>query len=366
MTQRFLDRDLELFKPAGANNAHKRFAMEEQSTKEFYRQFRTKHANMNINEINVVEDWDHPVEVGTTSDKEEIKEQAASYYSWLYSPKETSNLHKEELLNKMRQKQIPRGIAERAEGRITTEQVRQAIRKTGNDKAPGPDGLPGEFYKAYEEIVARPLKEALREAKEEGSLAPTMMEGDMILIYKKKDPKDIRNYRPITLLNTDYKILTKILASKMKWMCEASISHSQKGFVPGRQITDLTRQLYLLQDYVEAKDQEALLVLLDMEKAFDRCSWSFLQESMKAAGIGEEMRHWVSMLYNQHIPPRRRIKVNGESSPEFELGSGVAQGCPLSPLLFLFIAEPLTRLVMQDEELKGVKIGGYTHKIAQC
>ena len=60
-----------------------------------------------------------------------------------------------------------------------------------------------------------------------------------------------------------------------------------------------------------------------------------------------------------------RDRVNGESSPEFELGSGVAQGCPLSPLLFLFIAEPLTRLVMQDEELKGVKIGGYTHKIAQ-
>ena len=93
---------------------------------------------------------------------------------------------------------------------------------------------------------------------------------------------------------------------------------------------------------------------MDMEKAFDRCSWQFLQDSMKAAGIGEEMRHWVSMLYNQHVPPRREIKINGESSPEFELGSGVAQGCPLSPLLFLFIAEPLTRMVMQDKELEGV------------
>ena len=76
-----------------------------------------------------------------------------------------------------------------------------------------------------------------------------MHEGDIILLYKKKDPKDIRNYRPITLLNTDYKILTKILATKLKRVCEASISHPQKGFVPGRQITDLTRQLYLLQDY---------------------------------------------------------------------------------------------------------------------
>ena len=67
----------------------------------------------------------------------DIKEQAAKYYDWLYAPKETRGLHKAELLKKIRQCQIPKGIAERAEGRITTEQVRIAIRRTGNDKAPG-------------------------------------------------------------------------------------------------------------------------------------------------------------------------------------------------------------------------------------
>ena len=77
---------------------------------------------------------------------------------------------------------------------------------------------------------------------------------------------------------------------KLKRVCEASISHPQKGFVPGRQITDLTRQLYLLQDFIDEKDQDALLVLLDMEKAFDRCSWEFLMDSMEAVGIGGEMR----------------------------------------------------------------------------
>ena len=137
-----------------------------------------------------------------------------------------------------------------------------------------------------------------------------MHEGDIILIYKKKDPKDIRNYRPITLLNTDYKILTKILAAKLKRVCEASISHPQKGFVPGRQITDLTRQLYLLQDYIDEKDQDALLVLLDMEKAFDRCSWDFMLKSMEAAGVGYYMLQWVNLLFNRGAPPKRRIKVH--------------------------------------------------------
>ena len=76
-----LREEVRKFKPAGPNTSHKRFAKEEQCTKEFYRQFRTRHANMNINEINVVEDWDHPVEEGTTEDLEEIKGQAAKYYS---------------------------------------------------------------------------------------------------------------------------------------------------------------------------------------------------------------------------------------------------------------------------------------------
>ena len=88
-------------------------------------------------------------------------------------------------------------------------------------------------------------------------------------------------------------------------------------------------------------------------------------DSMEAVGIGGEMREWVELLYNKNIPPRRRIKMNGSLSPEFEIGSGVAQGCPLSPLLFLFIAEPLTRLILQDKELEGVVIGDHTHKIAQ-
>ena len=69
----------------------------------------------------------------------------------------------------------------------------------------------------------------------------------MLIIIYKKDPKEIRNYRPITLLNRDYKILTTILAGRLKNICEAAISKQQKGFVPGRQITDRTHQVYLIQ-----------------------------------------------------------------------------------------------------------------------
>ena len=90
--------------------------------------------------------------------------------------------------------------------------------------------------------------------------------------YFQKDPKDIRNYRPITLLNVDYKVLARILAEKLKRVCESAISNPQKGFVPGRQITDLIRQMHLIQEYVDGTDTRGVIMLLDMEKAFDRCS----------------------------------------------------------------------------------------------
>ena len=94
-----------------------------------------------------------------------------------------------------------------------------------------------------------------------------MRQGGIVLIYKKKDPKEIRNYRPITLLNSDYKIRTTILADRLKNICEAAISKQHKGFVSGRQMTDLIHQVYLIQEYVDSFDEDALLVLLDCRHA---------------------------------------------------------------------------------------------------
>ena len=148
-------------------------------------------------------------------------------------------------------------------------------------------------------------------------------------------------------------------------MCEAAISNPQKGFVPGRQITDLIRQMHLIQDYVDETDSTGVILLLDMEKAFDRCSWDFLKKSMRTMGIEENMMKWIEMIYNEDTPPSRSLKINGFKGESFKLGSGVAQGCPLSPLLFLFIGEPLTRAIEADEELEGITIGDYEHRVSQ-
>ena len=87
--------------------------------------------------------------------------------------------------------------------------------------------------------------------------------GEIILLYKKKDPRDVRNYRPITLLNTDYKILTKILGARMKKVIDTVISDEQTGFVPGRVITWNNHLLNLVQAYLDETDEEGLMIFLD-------------------------------------------------------------------------------------------------------
>ena len=93
----------------------------------------------------------------------------------------------------------------------------------------------------------------------------------------------------------------------------SNIQATAKGFVPARQ--KLIHQVYLRQEYVDRFDEDALLVsLLDMEKEFDRCSWEFLKKSMKALGLGKDIRRWIAAPYDHERPPERKINMNGEKS----------------------------------------------------
>ena len=170
-----------------------------------------------------------------------------------------------------------------------------------------------------------------------------MLEGTISVLYKKKARDDPRNYRPITLLNNDYKIWMRILSQRMNEAVLQFVSQDQNGFVPDAFIAENIIRLQLLQDLIESEDREAIFLFIDMEKAFDRCSWQFITEGLLALGFGQGFVDSVKLAYSHNTPPTRQMYVNGYLGPKFPLGSGVAQGCPLSPLLFLVIAEPLAR-----------------------
>jgi hypothetical protein len=140
-------------------------------------------------------------------------------------------------------------------------------------KRPGPDGLGAEIYHAFGHLIASPLHQMLLEAQDNGVLPEEFASGDISVLYKKGDPRDVRNYRPITLLQVDYKIYSKVLVRRMKTVLDSFISKEQLGFVPNRNIGEATHLTKLIQNYLDDADEEGLLLTLDWEKAFDRCSW---------------------------------------------------------------------------------------------
>lgn len=95
----------------------------------------------------------------------------------------------------------------------------------------------------------------------------------IILLYKKKDPRDLRNYRPIALLNVDYKILSKSLCFRLKDVIDVIISSNQKGFVPKCLIFENTHLTTLIEAYLDENNEDGIILFCDVEKAFDSCSW---------------------------------------------------------------------------------------------
>ena len=353
--------------PSKGASAFRRLMGEEISSKQFYRLFKAKHASAGINELYKVKDWDNPKtsKSNTATTTSQKAKAARKYYKHLYSYKSSTN--RQRFIELLNSKRVTTAKRELADKRITITDITNAIRNMANGKSPGPDSLPAEFYKALEADIAPILLSLYDEIREEGLMPDTLLDGEMALLYKKKDPRDIRNYRPITLLNVDYKILSSILASRIKVMLDDVISPYQNGFVPGRQIYDNSYLTHLIKGTLDETNEEGLAIFIDCYKAFDVCAWDYLEEAAEAIGFGSEIRGWMALLYNKYNPPRRRIRIDGELGPSFPILSGVPQGDPLAPLIFLLVTEALSRAVTESTDLtfKGITIGNATFKISQ-
>ena len=197
-----------------------------------------------------------------------------------------------------------------------------------------------------------------------------MREGDIILLYKKgdaRDPPDPRNYRPITRLQSDYKVLAKILTNRLGKIIGRIISENQfqLGFVPRRLISEATHLLQLTRVYLDETGEPGLILAIDWEKAFDRVSWEFYHLALEFLNFGPDFQSLAKALTSENARPVRTIKTNGGRSYPFTMGSGMPQGCPLSPLTFLLTTEALPRAINRDEDIAGIDLNGYNLKISQ-
>ena len=188
----------------------------------------------------------------------------------------------------------------------------------------------------------------------EGIMHNTARKGILNLIPKpNKDTRLIKNLRPITLLNTDYKIIEKAIANKMIPALEKIISKDQRGFMKDRRISVNIRKFLDIMHHAESNDIEAIVLSLDFVKCFDKCSFSILFGSLDFFGFGEVVKQWTYILYRDFSV---RIQNNGQFSEQINIKKGVHQGGCCSSIYFLVIAEILSISLRANENIKGITI----------
>ena len=257
-----------------------------------------------------------------------------------------------EMLRKL-SKTVSRHNRQLCEKDITTDEIQKAISTFENNKSPGNDGLTGEFYKTFSEILANDLQDLCREISEVGRMPDSMRQAVITCIYKKGDIEDITNWRPISLLNYDYKIFTKILATKMQPSLNDIIGTEQTAAIKGRTIIENLQLNRDIISYANLNNLEASIITLDQEKAFDRVDRHFLYKTLRKFGYGPKLLATIEAIYNNI---EAQVKVNGNMSQSFLIERGVRQGCPLSMILYIILAEVTIENIRKNRNIKGITI----------
>ena len=254
------------------------------------------------------------------------------FYTGLYTPSPVDESVQEKLLGNV-DRTLTAHQQAMLDAPLSAKELQQAVYALNENKSPGIDGFTAEFYKKFCGLIQDRYTDFINCA-DQTSFSTFKNTSVTTLLYKEKgDTDDLKNYRPISLINVDLKILTKALTNRLKKVLP-SIIHFTQTAVDGRRI-DTT--VHMLRDFVQLANNENLesaFIFLDQEKAFDRVNHVFLYKTMRAFGIGSVFIQWVRQIYSNATT---RVKVNGFLSANIPLRRDVRQGYPLSPLLYVII-----------------------------
>lgn len=286
--------------------------------------------------------------VVTSSDA--ILDSFHSFYSSLYrSENDCPGTHAKLLQSWV----VPPGAVPDSVGHsITAEEVLNAIKHTDPDKAPGPDGLTGWFYTLHAKRLAPLLADLFNDFLHGRTIPASMKRGVITTIFKGKgDALDIDNRRPITLLNIDYKLLSKVLNDRLRGVLDKLIHPRQAGFCPNRSIFS---NILLLDMALERMnhDMSGAAILVDFLKAFDRISHGTIRRTLEHVGLPQ---HLVRLIMDMYSSSSSQVLVNGRLSQRFPVQRGTKQGDPLSPTIFVLCIECLSR-ALEASGMKGIAI----------
>ena len=259
-----------------------------------------------------------------TTDQNEILKEEKSYYEKLYSKhdlKQSSYNFFDNNVEKL--DEVEQNICE---GLLTEQECAAALKEMKNQKSPGSDGLTTEFYKIFWNNIKQFYISSINFSYQNGKLTELQTQSIISLIPKSdKDTSLLENWRPISLLNVDYKIATKVIANRVKKILYKIINCSQTGFLKGRYIGENIRLLFEIIEHAEEQEIPGVIFFSDFEKAFDSIDHEFLLKCLKHFNFGDSFINWINLIYSN---AKSCVTNNGFHSDFFPIQRGVRQAAP--------------------------------------
>jgi len=237
------------------------------------------------------------------------------------------------------------------------EEIKEAVWHCEGMKSPGPDGFNFNFIKKSWRSLKSDFVAALECFHATGVILKGCNASFIALIPKVKDPCTLHQFRPISLVGAIYKVISKVLAGRIKKVLPALIDGSQSAFIEGRGLVDSVVMANEVIEDIRRRGRRGLCLKVDFEKAYDSVSWNFLYDMLRRLGFHHVWIKWIRGCMESSTVS---VLVNGSPTEEFKPSRGLRQGDPMAPFLFIIVAEGLAGLVRQAMKanlLLGVKVG---------
>ena len=294
------------------------------------------------------------------TDQKEILLEQTKFFKGLYSQDKKVTFTLERGLT---ESYLSMGDKSICDSELMIDELFDAVMTLQTGKCPGGDDLTVLFYRKFYKQLTLPMYNMCIEAFQEGTLPISTRRGIISLLPKKnKDSRFVKNMRAITLLPVNYKIMAKVFDNRLRTVLPSLISMDQNGFMKNRKIAMNTRKSLDIIEFTRKEQVPAMILSIDMEKAFDLVSYSAIFKTLRYFNFGNKFIKWVKLFYTDFQVCTQNF---GELSPFFSKERSLNQGCIILPAIYLLIGEVMANKLRNHPKIKGIQIGDVVHLISQ-